>query len=387
LKNFFLLHLLCLSVSCGIIAQEDSSKSFGLVLEEDFFWEFVRPQKNLDKDYTGGGILAFKEPWVQKLKLSAANKFFDQLTGTNRSAKNYGLLYSETFRLGLTVFTPEGKYLNIEDPLYGQRPYANFAFIGTTRSFLNQARGTALTTQLDIGVLGTYAGRELQAVIHSWYRKSNGLLPTDKPYDPAGWGNQVSRGGEPSLLYSVTYKKLLTTNDATMYTPVIHHFDASVSGGWNLGIYNSLTGTATARAGFIRMPWYQFNSFPVIEGAPLSPGEKKSAIDSTIKGRDAKRGISKGWRNAEAFLFLTIRPTIMIYNVPLQGQFKYSEVVFNAAEVSHLLNQLETGMVVSIGHLTLNATYIFRTRQYKGFYGRDHSYFSVGATWRTPYYK
>jgi hypothetical protein len=365
-----LLFFTCLFTTVNAWCQADSTKSFSLLFEEDFFWEFIKPAKNLDKDYTGGGILSFKCPFVQKAGLTFVNRNIDRLFHLNKIEQRLNNNYNETFRVGLTTFTPEGKYLNIKTPLQGQRPYASFIFAGTTRNFLNAEKATALTTQLDIGMLGTYAGREAQAFIHRMYKKANDIPDTARPYDPAGWENQISNGGELSLLYNVTYKKLLSKNDHNLHSTKPHLFDAFITGGLNLGLYNSVTGSMTVRAGVIRMPWHQFNSFPVNE----------AQLDSLMP---AKKGF---WRNTELFTFLTVRPTVMAYSVPLQGQFRRSDVVFNSAEVEHLIGQVETGFVLSFWRvMTINATYIYRTRAYKTLYGKEHSYFSVGISFRSPY--
>lgn len=341
-------------------------KSIGLVFEEDFFWEFFKPSKNLDKDYTGGGALIFKRPFVQKARLTTLNKWIDKATRLHRLQNNYTDAYEETFRIGLTVFTPEGKYLDIATPLYGQRPYASIVFAGTTRNFLNSKKRTALITQFDIGVLGLYAARESQAFIHRIYKQVSGLADSARPYDPVGWHNQVSDGGEPTFLYAVTFKKLLTP---VLVSDHAHYFDATVSAGGSIGFTNAITGSINARLGLIRSGWEQFNSFPIPE-----------AFDSV---RPERKGL---FRNTEIYLFATVRPGLMIYSVPLQGQFRHSEVSFSSGEVNHLLAQAEAGVTISfLKWITLNGIFIYRTRQYKTIYGKEHSYFSLGISVRSPF--
>ena len=145
--------------------------------------------------------------------------------------------------------------------MHGQRPYASVVFAGTTRNFVDQRKGTAITTQFDVGMLGLYAARESQAFIHRIYKQAKHVPDSSRPYDPKGWHNQISDGGEPTFLYVVAYKKLLTKTLGA--EP--HFFDATVTGCGSVGFTNALTGSITARFGLIRSVWDQFNSFPIPE--------------------------------------------------------------------------------------------------------------------------
>ena len=76
----------------------------------------------------------------------------------------------------------------------------------------------------------------------------------------------------------------------------------------------------------------------------------------------------------------------MVYSVPLQGQFRHSEVSFNSNEVKHLIGQAEAGVTISfLRIITINGIFIYRTKQYKTVYGKEHSYFSLGVTLRSPF--
>lgn len=301
----FLLLLCYTKANCQLLNKNDTTREhmFGGVsvfFDEDFFLGMTPFTTNLDRDYTGGGALQLSGKFIEKSNINILNVLLDKFTRLDKIHHKNSINRFNSLKFGLTTFTPRGIFLNKTYPIQNDRPYANIAFISTSRTSADLFEESAITTELELGMLGTSLGEATQAGIHSLYRKKHNLCDTCRPYAPKGWGNQISNGGEFTGEYSVTYKKLInlnfisTANENGPSKYPLKYFDAFYTGSAYLGHYTAMEGTLTARAGIIRSRWWVFNSYPLGANA-----EAKIGADST-------RG--KHFRNWEFYLFGTFRP-------------------------------------------------------------------------------
>jgi Outer membrane protein LpxR len=240
---------------------------------------------------------------------------------------------AHTLLVGLTYFTPRkgnaddpecvgvirehGCVLALTKPLHDDRPYASILFATVSHE---TARGrTALLSDFTVGALGLDVAKKVQ----TWWHTGLGNDVT-----PGGWGNQISNGGELTLKYRATWRRLLATVFTTRPTGQV---DFSTPGGDETRLplrKLDLTADVEANAGFYtnvmagaRLRWSPFgridSPFWSAQRHPVNPVKKlKTAVAPAAK----KRAIS------EAYFWVSGGTTLWAYNALLQGQFKHSEV-------------------------------------------------------------
>jgi len=319
-----------------------------LYLEEDLFYT----PGNQDRNYTGGGGIRLQGRWVEK-SLYPVQRPFDRLLGIpERVAET-----RHGFLLSLTAFTPDS--LNTRDPIHDDRPYSSLLAVSTDRV---AARGReAWATQLSIGVLGLRVAERAQRGIHCWGGRP---CETERPYDPIGWRNQISDGGEPTALYRATYLRLLTESPRGGDGQKAVNVQTSARAGGSIGYYTGLDAGLTTRVGWIQTPFWAFTNTPL--------GSVNQRVDDG--GATDKR--------YELFWYGSLRPRLVAYNALLQGQFRDSRVVIPATNLERFVTEFDTG--ISVGMLTpkVNASLTWvviagRTPEFLGPRERVHTWASV----------
>ncbi|UCB54195.1 MAG: DUF2219 family protein, partial [Thiotrichales bacterium] len=174
------------------------------------------------------------------------------------------------------------------------------------------ANDTAFMSTFTFGFLGLNAAEYIQEALHA---------VTDS--DVAnGWDNQISSGGEPTLMYTlaVQHNHLDSTNASTG-----HELKTAYEG--NLGFSTDINASLSWRWGRINTPWYGFNpqhSEYIQLGAPVVAGNRQNG---------------KG----ELYLWAGANLKYRFYSSLLQGQFRESVVKFSSDEVEKLLAQVWLG--------------------------------------------
>jgi Uncharacterized protein conserved in bacteria (DUF2219) len=105
---------------------------------------------------------------------------------------------STTWMWGNATFTP--KDITDPAPIHDDRPYASLLYAGagyTRENAFPDSMLPTLSTDFQIGVLGTGVSRAVQTDIHK-------ICCPDKL--PGGWNNQIGAGGSPTFLYSQTFR-------------------------------------------------------------------------------------------------------------------------------------------------------------------------------------
>lgn len=326
-----------------------SSVSF--YVEEDLF---LVTGNNQDRHYTGGvGIQLsgrIAAPFTRPLSV------LDALSGM-RLRHRSGIDAGSSITVFGTGFTPDS--LNTPDPLPQDRPYASLVGLSARTTSLDMRRTSAWTSELTVALLGTHVVHNAQAAVHRLTRKWNGKAT---PYDPEGWSNQISEGGELTAMYAVQYERLLSQEP----TGAPHRYDASAGLSAAVGYYTNVGGHVTTRLGIIRTPFYQFRSNPM--------------------GQANQAGL--GWlerKPIDLFVFGTLRPRFVLYNALLQGQFRDSRVTVPSSSVRNVVTEFETG--VSAGVMTpgfgAKLTWVVlagRTPEFAGPNERTHTWSSVFLT-------
>ncbi len=170
---------------------EPYNSGWQLNLDNNVFQRYMK-----DRDYTAG--IAFtatgsraQSGWLNIDMLRAA--VFDQLSfyKTNPTARKHSVQY------GFTMFTPDD--ITATQPVLDDRPFASLFYISNTELVLQADRGRALRSSLTLGLLGLDLAGDIQKVLH----RATG---SD---DARGWANQISSGGEPTAMLSLSVQHKL----------------------------------------------------------------------------------------------------------------------------------------------------------------------------------
>lgn len=323
----------------GLLAEPgDSQRRWSVHVDDDLFSFADR-----DRDYTGGltfgltGARAHDHP----LSLASALERVDRATRF-ASWRGGAPLEGEALEVGLLLFTPQN--LAAAQPLRDDRPYANLLYAASSEIALDEARGAAFQSTLAIGVLGLPVAEALQQAVHSVFGSTR----------PRGYPHQISDGGEPTFMYSVSRYRLLAERSYRG-----HPYSLRVGAGASVGYLTEANVEITLRSG---APWWSSSSasadyagHPAIGAPPPSP-----------------RGRTRFQLEAGAKVHLRA------YNAFLQGQFRHSDVVYSAHELEPLLVDLWIGMT-TVFPKGFSVSYTIRHQTEEIAHGRGARSFAWGS--------
>jgi hypothetical protein len=236
--------------------------ALSFIAENDVIFQLGR---NHDRNYTGGFAFQGSGSFVRRAHLDAPLRGLDRLTGMHR-AHAFSPRRFYTLTLVGTGFTPDS--LNTRDVLTEDRPYGSILALSVRKLTVNNMTfDEAVTSELAIGVLGLHLARDLQSWLHRRLRASSG---EPRPYDPLGWGNQISDGGEFTALYRVSYERRLLGDPSG---PGRKNFQVSGGGQVSAGYYTNATLLSMARWGWFDSDFWEF-----------SPGATNIATQNTGSG-------------------------------------------------------------------------------------------------------
>ena len=174
-------------------ADDDSQRRWSVHIDDDLFSFADR-----DRDYTGGVTFGLTGPRAHDhpLSLSAALGHVDRATHF-ATWRGDSALEGEALEIGLLLFTPQN--LAAAQPLHDDRPYANLLYAASSEVALDETRGAAFQSTLAVGVLGLPVAEAVQRAVHSVVGST----------EPHGYSHQISDGGEPTFMYSVSRYWLL----------------------------------------------------------------------------------------------------------------------------------------------------------------------------------
>ncbi|MEZ4824871.1 MAG: DUF2219 family protein [Bacteroidia bacterium] len=254
-----------------------SAKSLHYYFDNDLLY-FPR---NNDRDYTFGMGMG--------------------ITGTR---KTHAPARRETLSLmgDLRLYTPDN--LRATRILHRDRPYASLFSLTVNRTSFFPEKGLILRHSLEAGVLGLFLAREVQSSAHALSRTVTGK---EYPYEPMGWGNQISAGGEPTLRYSFeTEQQIPFLTWRSIHKPGKEYFALNASGGLDLGYLTRVSAGLSARLGAFQ-PMGNFS------------------------------------RKREFFFQCRYQAFVYGYNALLQGQFRPSAHTLTYEDLHPLVRQWEAG--------------------------------------------
>lgn len=282
---------------------DDSQRRWSVHFDDDLFSFADR-----DRDYTGGvtfgltGMRAHDHP----LSLAGALEHVDRATRF-AAWRGDAALEGEALEIGLLLFTPQN--LAASQPLHDDRPYANLLYAASSQLALDESRGAAFQSTLAVGVLGLPVAEALQRAVHS-------AVGSNKPL---GYSHQISDGGEPTFMYSVSRYRLLAQGSYRG-----HPFSLRFGAGASVGYLTEANLEVTLRSD---APWWS-----------------SSAASADYAGHPAIGGPTPAPHGRPRFqLEAGAKVHVRAYNAFLEGQFRGSDVVYSAHELQPLLVDLWIG--------------------------------------------
>lgn len=289
-----------------------------------------------DRDYTGGIAITLSGRRAREylISLEAVRNWLDDVFGINSLYSGQMYFQQHSVQYGSMLFTPG----DITDPapIFDDRPYGSLFYLSNTELTVAPAGDKAWLSTLTFGFLGLGAAEYIQKAIHA---------VTDS--DVAnGWGNQVSAGGEPTLMYTLSaqHNHIEATGTAAR-----HEFKTSYEA--NIGFSTDVNASLIWRWGRINTPWWSFNpqhSQYIQLGAPITAGDSEAG---------------KG----ELYLWAGATARYRFYSSLLQGQFRESVVKLSSDEVENLLAQFWLGVTWEFAR-DLRGSFFYRasTKEFNG---------------------
>jgi lipid A 3-O-deacylase len=244
-----------------------------------------------DRFYTNGIRFEYINPIFQQFPLTKLMVPYWR-SGTNY----YGI------SLVQNMYTPSTT--KVEGIIFGDRPYAAYLYFGTFKITNDPVKKFRQTSELDIGVIGSYSfGEYIQESFHS-------EVPTNSP--PLGWEYQIKN--DIVLNYHLSIEKGLYNRK---------NFDLNLNGTGSLGsLYTNISGGFLFRVG-IQNPYF----------TNLGQSKRKTNKENKIK-------------NTQFIFFLSSRGKLIGYDATLQGGFfnKSSEYTISSQNISRIVFQGSAGI-------------------------------------------
>ena len=277
-----------------LAVEDDTVRRWSVHFDDDLF-SFA----NRDRDYTGGVTFGLTGERAHDHPLSLAG-VLERVDWATRFAawRGEAAPEGESLEMGLLLFTPQD--LAAAEPLHDDRPYANLLYAASSEVALNEQRGAAFQSSLSIGVLGLPIAEALQHAVHEALGNT----------EPRGYSHQISAGGEPTFMYSVSHYRLLSQGSYRG-----HPYSLRAGAGASVGYLTEVNIEIVARSD---APWWSssavsgdYAGHPAIGGpAPAAAGRPRFQLEAGAK--------------------LHVR----VYNAFLEGQFRRSDVVYSRTSSS-----------------------------------------------------
>jgi hypothetical protein len=307
----------------------------GIFYDQDYTLEMIGLKKlNEDRNYTLGIGFYYSDPSLSRSFLMKPHVWLNRVFGKaylNESSSIPGLLFANG------SFTPDS--LPAAYVIANDRPYGALTYMQTLMTYVDNEAFKSYTSSLSIGVIGTYVSREVQTAIHKAMNEND----TKAPRTPRGWNNQVSTSGEPTLSYSFKKESLLTKKyireqSATSVTA------PEVKNSWqySVGYYTYVNYGFDFRFGKIDPRHWTYVA------NPLSQSDKLVFSDSLMQQGLRSPDYFERPKTFELYLFGSVRPTFVLYNALLNGQFRKSVHVLNFQEMKHLVLEFNGGVGTTV---------------------------------------
>jgi hypothetical protein len=325
----------------GDNARSGNYRAVGVFYDQDYTLEMLGLRKlNEDRNYTMGLGIYYSDPSLKGSFLFRPHGWLNRLL--QKPFLN-GANSIPAIMIANGSFTPDS--LSASYVIRNDRPYSSLTYLQTLRSYVDNENFKTYTSNFSVGLIGTSISREVQTAIHKIANEND----TKNPRTPRGWNNQVAAGGEPTAGYAFKKERLITKrhvkDEALTSVTAIEFKDAWQ---YSLGYYTSLNYELNFRAGKIdpRHWTYMVN--------PLSQSNKSLFSDSAMQLRalhlpeNPEIAYYERPKTFEIYAFGSVRPSFILYNALLNGQFKRSIHTIGFQDMRHLLLELDAGLATTI---------------------------------------
>lgn len=352
--------LFCFIVACQVYGQVEYSSrwKFGIRANiENDRWSFPL---NQDRNYTQGFSLSY---FNLNIAEAICRKGFlkRKFAGENKII----LPLEVTAQFG--AFTPDE--LRDSLPIIGDRPYSTIFLVGAKFTAIDVVKLTASSGGVYIGALGIDGPAEdLQTYIHQKSNKGN----TVPPYDPAGWHNQISNGGEPTIMLSFLKTTLLGRKELQERMRSGEKskgwFQSSLLYGFNLFYLTQASLGINMRVGKLHLANFSNDPFNVL------------AAPSSFVDKIAVRTNEKIY---EAYFFTSLIGSITPYNGSLHGQFRKTAYRLDYRETGFVNAQARIGIGLTLNRVNAAAYLAFKSPEMWNNFSRIHYWggASLGYSW------
>lgn len=314
---------------------------------------------NSDRNYTQGvGVSSFNSCISERIVRG-------KLLQTKAKNKDDKIALPFESLVQLAAFTPDE--LRDSLPILGDRPYSTVIWLGGKFSTLNIKTMIYKSVGLNVGMLGIYGpAKFIQTSIHKKSNQGN----TIPPYNPAGWHNQISNGGEPTAMFSMMWTKLLAKDelkDEIRTKDKEGLFQSSLIYGFNIGYLTQLSGGISIRFGKLRLANFAHDPFNVLSGiSQFHFAKEDSPCDGNMK--------------SESFLFASIIGNVSVYNASLHGQVGKSVYRLPYGETGFVNAQARVGAAVNVHRINVALYVAFKTPEIWNSYARMHYWGGASLT-------
>jgi hypothetical protein len=289
-----------------------------------------------DRDYTGGIALTLSGRRAQEypVSLEGIRNWLDDLLRVNKLYADHSHFQLHSVQYGTMLFTPED--ITNSAPIFDDRPYGSLFYLSNTELTVVPSDNQAWLSTLTFGFLGLSAAEDIQKVIHA-------LTDSDVAN---GWDNQISSGGEPTLMYTLSTQY---NHIDSVYTARRHQLKTAYEA--NAGLSTDINASLSWRWGRIRTPWWSFNpqhSEYIQLGAPLVAANTQAD-------------------QSELYVWAGTNVKYRFYSALMQGQFRESIVKFSSNEVEKLLAQVWLGVTWEFAD-NVRGSFFYRasSKEFKG---------------------
>ena len=301
----FLLALIC-QQNQVIASAESYNTGWQLNIDNNLFTRYMK-----DRDYTGGIAFTASGSRAQSgwLNIDPVRGWvFDNLPmfdTDNSVIKKHSVQY------GMVLFTPED--ISTTQPVLDDRPFASLFYISNTELRVYPSKDKAYRSSLTIGLLGLDIAGDIQSTLHT-------ITGSD---EANGWDNQISSGGEPTAMLTLSVQKKQSNADSYQLSS---HLEA------NAGFSTDINAGLNWRWGRLNTPWWSFNP---------SHHEYISSAATSARGVTGSK--------PEFYIFASANVKYRFYSSLLQGQFRDSIHTLENDQIEQFLGSISTGVTREFG--------------------------------------
>ncbi|WP_082894126.1 lipid A-modifier LpxR family protein [Balneola sp. EhC07] len=333
---------ICFAITAVTVKAQTCTDQYRLLsdwsftMDNDTFTHFIGLGfLNEDRNYTQGGEIALNSP---RLGCSIRNLIERWNWHTKIHNHRSSLSFQEPTKIFLrySAFTPDD--LRKMNPVIGDRPYSSVVWLGLNFNWLDQKLYTKQSWEFNIGAIGIpKIAESIQTAIHKPQNEHN----TKPPYNPEGWDNQISHGGELTVLLSYSRKKLITKN--AIETEALNNdlnkgkFKSQLVRTIHLDVGHILQGGfgLEFRLGKLDLRNWHFNPSRNTDAITVAPG----SFGKKIKYFNRKR-------IREIYFYGDLRASVLLYNGSLHGQFRSSNYTLPWRETGFVYGSSRIGFML-----------------------------------------